>query len=611
MTVPQVMAAPGRPIAGEDARRATPEGRPTRSATSARSVLIWLVLIVAVSSTVRTVVGLRSPGPWILPDELLYAELARSIADGGLPSVRGASSTGWGVVYPLVIAPVWALFDDPIAAYRGTLAVNALLMSTAAVPAYLLARVHVRTRSALVVAALSVAVPSMSSTGVVMTENAWYPVFLLALWLIARVVRNPSVARQAVALTSIGLATVTRVQGILLLVVLVAAVALWSRLLEDDYRGRYLRRLWPTLAAAVIVLVGSVAAAVLSGGAPTLLGGRSGTFDELRVTDLPRLFAYQMADVVLLVAVVPALATATVILTGLRRGASAEERVFASICLPTIAVTLAVVAAVGSSIEIEGVVGLNERYVFHLSPLLFLGLAIWFEGRRAMRTVRIVGTGVIVVAGVMVAILPFDRLSNDASFYAPGLSPWVALGAPRVLTALIATVFVALLGALWLRARTTSALGAWSVVGAYVCALALVALASHGQHAARAAIAFDGKRPTWVDDAVPKGTQVDVLLDRRRASTTRPDRAYFRLMLTEFFNPSIGATHLLGSANDYENVLPTAPVSVDAAGRIIDALGQPLDADYVVVPCALGIRGSGSHPLPTDDSCSSRRRVVS
>ena len=53
-------------------------------------------------------------------------------------------------------------------------------MSLTAVPAYLIARRVVSTRGALVVAVLTVAVPSTFYAGTIMTENAFYPIFLVA-----------------------------------------------------------------------------------------------------------------------------------------------------------------------------------------------------------------------------------------------------------------------------------------------------------------------------------------------------------------------------------------------------------------------------------------------
>ena len=91
----------------------------------------------------------------------------------------GATSLGWGVVYPLLVAPAWLLRENGLDAYRAALVVNALAMSLAAVPAFLFARMVVVQRAALLVAAGAVLVPTMALTGSVMTENAAYPLFLI------------------------------------------------------------------------------------------------------------------------------------------------------------------------------------------------------------------------------------------------------------------------------------------------------------------------------------------------------------------------------------------------------------------------------------------------
>ena len=65
-------------------------------------------------------------------------------------------------------------------------------MSLAAVPAYLLARRVVGQWPALLAALLTVAVPSMVYTATVMTENAYYPVFLLAALVLVLLLERPS-----------------------------------------------------------------------------------------------------------------------------------------------------------------------------------------------------------------------------------------------------------------------------------------------------------------------------------------------------------------------------------------------------------------------------------
>ena len=78
----------------------------TRGLALARvSPLQWLGAIVAVSFVVRTIAGWLRAGPVYFPDEYIYSELGRSIADHGRPLVRGAAAHFPAVLQPLLTAP--------------------------------------------------------------------------------------------------------------------------------------------------------------------------------------------------------------------------------------------------------------------------------------------------------------------------------------------------------------------------------------------------------------------------------------------------------------------------------------------------------------------------
>ena len=114
---------------------------------------VLLAAVVSLSTALHGVLSLAVPAPSVVPDEVVYLDLAKSIAAGGFPSVRGVHELGWGVVYQSLIAPAWIVFDDPMHAYHAALIINAILMSLAAVPAYHLARMFVSERASVVVAA--------------------------------------------------------------------------------------------------------------------------------------------------------------------------------------------------------------------------------------------------------------------------------------------------------------------------------------------------------------------------------------------------------------------------------------------------------------------------
>ena len=565
------------------------EGMRRIRATALRSPWCWISLFVGLSFVVRALAGLARPGPWILPDELLYVDLARSIADADLPAVRGMTSLGWGVVYPALLAPAWVVFDDPLTAYRAALVVNALVMSLATVPGYLLARTFVGRRASVLVAGGTVLVPTMVLTGSVMTENVAYPLFITALWLVARTVRSPSTAGQLAALGSVALLTLTRMQGAILLPVLVVAIATYAVTLEPARRRSYLMRFLPT---GIVLVGGAVLAALVTtvagGGLKDAVGGRAGTIDRLALADVPRQLSLHAAGLLVMVAVIPVAASVVMIVFGLSRRAPEPARLFAAVGLPALAGVLGLVTLVGTSIDIRGAEGVNERYLFYLVPLLLVGLAGWIE--MAPRRLRL-AISFVAVAAVLVALLPFDRLAADATFYAPALVPWVALPVHEAAISAVVAAWALGLGLAWLWLGPRRARLLTMVTASWLAVVGLVAAVGHQHHAGTAAAVSAGERPTWIDDAVPRDEAVTALWDQRSRSVATPDPDYYPLMVTEVLNRSVERVLRLGGPTHYENVLPTVPVTAGRDGRLVDAAGGRVHAQFVLVSCPLGVAG--------------------
>ena len=116
----------------------------------------WLTVAVVVSAGIRFWLARKIVAPWIFVDELIYSELAKSIAAHGSFLIRGVPSHGFGFVYPVLIAPAFRIASVP-QAYAAAKAIDTVLMSLAAIPAYLLARRLMRPGLALLAAALEVA----------------------------------------------------------------------------------------------------------------------------------------------------------------------------------------------------------------------------------------------------------------------------------------------------------------------------------------------------------------------------------------------------------------------------------------------------------------------
>ena len=95
----------------------------------------WLAAIVIGSFALRAWLARGMLGPFIMVDELIYSELAKSFADSLSFAIRGTASSGYGVVYPALIAPAYAAFERVPDVYASVKTINSLLMSLAAVPA--------------------------------------------------------------------------------------------------------------------------------------------------------------------------------------------------------------------------------------------------------------------------------------------------------------------------------------------------------------------------------------------------------------------------------------------------------------------------------------------
>ena len=107
-------------------------------------------------------------------------------------------------------------------------------MVLAAVPVFLWGKRLMSPGYALLPAALVLLMPSLTYTGMLMTENAFFPAFVTACFAIAVTLERPTLLRQVLALGAIGVTCAVRPQALVLLVIYVAALALKLVL---DYRN--------------------------------------------------------------------------------------------------------------------------------------------------------------------------------------------------------------------------------------------------------------------------------------------------------------------------------------------------------------------------------------
>ena len=200
-----------------------PFGLARLAAIPARYVV---ALVVAISFGFRFLAGLAHATPLYFSDEYIYSTLARSLATTGKPLIRNGPAHFPALLEPILAAPFW-LFHDPMIAYRLTQAENALFMSLAAIPVYLLCKkLGLGAWLSTAGGALTVASPDLFYTSFILADPLAYLLVLSALYAGVCALTQPSLRSQLAFVALSGLATFARVQYALLPLVF-AAAALW------------------------------------------------------------------------------------------------------------------------------------------------------------------------------------------------------------------------------------------------------------------------------------------------------------------------------------------------------------------------------------------------
>jgi hypothetical protein len=546
-----------------------------------RRIPAWGALagLVVCSFLFRLWLGSKTVGPFILVDELIYADVARSLADGGGLLVRDEAYGIASVLYPLLIAPAFLLFDALPDAYAAVKTINALLMSLAAVPAYLLARRVLAVPLSFLAAVFAVALPSLVYSGTVMTENAFYPAFLLAALLLTRVLERPTTGNQVALLAVCGASVLIRVQA-----AAIVLAALTAPLLLRAVARRPLRDfgvLYGIVAGGALLL----ALAQLARGASLsgLLGiyavvGESG-YDAGSVL---RFLLWHVAELDLYLGVFPV--AALVLLTARIRSLDAAAQAFLAAALALSFWIVLVVAAFASRFANA----IEERNMFVVAPLLLIALLVWIDrGAPRPRALTVVAVG---VAGILPALIPFERFieskaRSDTLMLLPLWNLQDRVTLPRVDEIVFATGIGAALAFALVPRRYALALPLL-VLAYFALALRPIDSGPHGIRIASAGAVFTGiANPPrdWLDRAVPDGAEVAVLW------TGRTDR--FTVNQNEFFSRSVGPVYALERTTDGN--LPETRVDVDERTGVVEreSDSSAVSAEYVLTDGSVAPEG--------------------
>jgi glycosyltransferase involved in cell wall biosynthesis len=541
----------------------------------------WLGGLYAVAVAAQLALGLRVVSPWIMVDELVYSDMARSFADTGHFLIRGVHAN-YGFVYPLLLSPAYKLFGSTIDVYLWARVLNALAMCSVVFPTYLLARRVVRPGFALAAAALAVALPATIYVGTLMTENAFYPVFMWLAYALVLALERPTLKRQLVLLALAALAFLTRAQAVALVgAVLAAPLALaWIERGRPRRLGAWKATYAIVGAAAVLVIVVEVA----RGRSPAqVLGGYSVTTTSASYHVWPALrwVLYHVAALDLSLFVLPF--AALIVLVANARHLDAPLRAFCA-AAATLTVLLTVEVGIFASTWSQRI---EERNLFYVAPLFLIALLAWIE-RGQPRPTR----AIVAAAGVAAALpgaIPFLGLMNiNAQSDTPFIQPWWYLG-DRVaglgnvaLLAVLASVALAA-AFLWLPRRYAPALPAVVAVGFLLTWIPLqLWVHSFPRLSAASYTTGIGAPRAWVDKAV--GRNADVTL------VYTGDNPY-RGWENEFWNRSIRRVYDLAAAPLIAGPGEPRLTVRQSTGLLRDPTGSPVHVRYVLADPAAQIVG--------------------
>jgi hypothetical protein len=522
---------------------ATAVGAPARSLVRAIPVWAWLAGLVAISALVRFLLARRVVAPWIMVDELIYSELAKGIADGDGFSIRGVATNAYGFVYPLLIAPAY-LFDSLPRAYEVVKAINALLMSLAAIPAYFLARRVLPRGLSLLAAVLAVGLPSLLYAGEVMTENVFYPLFLCVALLFVVTLERPTPARQLGLLALCALAYLTRAQALAFF----AAVLLAPILLRS---WRSFRVLYATAGIAVAALL---VFQFTRGASPLdLLGAYSVTGEHrYAVGEVARWLLYHLAELDLYLGVVPF--AATLVLFSLW---SRLPRALRPFLAATASLSICFLLEVSAFASLPSVERIEERNLFYLAPLALIALLVWID--QGLPRPALAAGAAAVLGAALPGVIPYERLigvpsQSDTLMLLPlwRIHERWSVGLDDLATLTVVLAIGAALAFLVVPRRLALVLP----LGVLALFLAVQRpISARMEYAALGALAEGmNKHPrNWVDQAVDGRGEVAVLWT---GNTSR-----FSVWQNEFFSRSVGPVYYVNEPMG--GGLPQTKLSLD------------------------------------------------
>ncbi len=425
-----------------------------------RLLTIWPLLFgFLIVSGVYVWQGSKHPTPWLFSDEVEYAQVSRAIAETGIPARRGVEHWGLGL-FPWLIAPFWWI-DNLQTAYSGVKTFNALVMTAAMFPTYGLARMLMSRPYALLAAIGSVTASFFVYSAMVMQEPVAYLAAAVGFYVAARVLVKPTWRNIGLAVVVAFVAQSIRDELIVIPAIMIGSFAVryvcFGRGADYLRRASARRRVAITATALVALALLLVAARQGAGEVRVAYSTPSTMLDQALWAWGAMIIGLGVLPVVIGLAMVwaPPLAR------------TRELVAFTSVLATAVVLLTAYVAVKGAYQSVIFDTRVEERNLLYVTPLLFVGLAL-YTATRAIRVPMLTVSTALVAWAIHSVPLPLAGLEGDA----PGLAILSRLhddyelgfgGAQRLLFLLLA---LSVLVGLAPRLIGNRRVAAWIVVGA-------------------------------------------------------------------------------------------------------------------------------------------------
>jgi hypothetical protein len=538
--------------------------------------VLALGALVLVSTIVRVVGSRAVDAPWIAPDEHLYGLVGRSLVHGDGLTIFGDTVPYYSFLYPLFVG-LAQLGTSAATGLTVAQVAQALVMSATAIPVFFCARPLTGARLALFAATLTVLIPGLAYSALLMSEALFYPVAVVAVWALAACLRDPTLGRQLLFIAALGAALATRLQAVGLVAALVVALGILA--VAERSFSPFRRHL------ASLAILGAAGAAwlvwrLVSGSGEAL--GAYATLaeaEEYSIGDLGSSIAWQTGAVVILTVGVPLVALGVLAWETLRgRESDAGVRALVAAAFAYFAVTVVEVGFFASRF-IEHI---TERQLLSVVPPVFVAFAVWLG--RGMPRPQPVTSVIAIAVAASALLLPVDRITTRAAA-ADALSTVPLEYLRREVSEVTFETVYALAAAAVLVFAVLAPRRARPVV-AGVVAVGLLAGSLVASYEMRERSQFDrftlfgDAPPSWLDASGATGV----------AYLETGDRIWPSAWHHLFWNRSIASVVRLQTA-DSPGVVPQRVVRLRADGTLVDRNGDTVDAVQLVAPSNVFLAG--------------------